>query len=148
MEIYFMQETLQLNEYCAPLIPMHSKVMCSEKNNFRSMPYTLCQNYGFQLVTGGWVVSTLDCYVGGLAFKSVILPLLKHVLGKMTDCHAGCQEVNRCCNRGEIRECMSLPSVKKAAHSGFETQRRHHHITRSLKHWHEYLHSCFPSAIY
>ena len=39
-------------------------------------------------------------------------------------CYAGCQEVGRCRTRGMCN--MPLPSVNKAAHSGFETQRRHH----------------------
>ena len=78
---------------------------------------------------GDRVVSTSDCYAGGFPIESGILPLLKHACGKVTDCHASCQEVSRCCTRSESLEhisCMPLPSVNKAAPSGFETQRRCH----------------------
>ena len=41
-------------------------------------------------------------------------------------CHAGHQEVSKCCTRMNIREYinnMFRPSINKAAHSGFETQK-------------------------
>ena len=47
------------------------------------------------------MVSMSDCYVGGLLIESVILLLLKHAYGEVTGCHAGHQEVGRCCTRGE-----------------------------------------------
>ena len=43
--------------------------------------------------------------------------------------HAGHQEVSSVTPEVNLRECVTplpLPSSNKAAHSGFETQRRHH----------------------
>ena len=47
------------------------------------------------------VVSTFNCYAGGLPIESAILPLLKHTCEEVSGCHAGCQEVSRCCTRDE-----------------------------------------------
>ena len=51
-----------------------------------------------------------------------------HIYGEVTSCHAGHQEVGRCCTRGEFQgiSWMPLPSPNKANHSGFETQRQSH----------------------
>ena len=56
--------------------------------------------------------------------------------GKTIGRHAVRQKVGRCRTRGNLRECtslikMPLPSVNKAAHSGFETQRRHHQKSKT-----------------
>ena len=72
----------------------------------------------------------------GLWFKSGILPLLKHACGEndqllcwpYTPAEVSHREVN-------LRECtshMSLPSANKAAHSGFETQRRRHQKSETV----------------
>ena len=45
----------------------------------------------------------------------------------LSGCQTGYQEVSRCCTRGESQKhvtCTPLPSVNKAAHSGFETKHR------------------------
>ena len=82
---------------------------------------------------GGRVVSTSDCYVGGLPIKSSILPLLKHPCGEAT----GWLATNRLVgvapevNLGEHTLGMPLPSANKAAHSGFETQRRRHQKSKT-----------------
>ena len=69
------------------------------------------------------MVSKLDCYAGGVPFESGILPLLKHKWGNshQPPCWS---------SRGNI-SCMSLLSVNKAAHSGFETQRRLHQKSKT-----------------
>ena len=43
-------------------------------------------------------------------------------------------EVGRCRTRGEYEECVTHtppPNANNAAHSGFETQRRHHQKSKS-----------------
>ena len=85
-------------------------------------------------VAGGRVVSALDYNAGGLPFKSGILPLLKLHVGNSNQPaklaikrSAGfAPEVNL----GECTSFIPLPSVNKAAYSGFETQRI---LTRSPK---------------
>ena len=80
--------------------------------------------------TGGQVVSMLYCYAGGLPLESHILPLLKHAYGEWQ--LAAMLSVKRLAgvapdvNLREHTSCIPLPSGKKAAHSGFEAQRRHH----------------------
>ena len=80
------------------------------------------------------MVSTSDCYAGGLLIKSSILPVLKQACDKATGCRAGYQDVSRCCTRGESQKHISHmppPSVNKVAHSGFETQRRCHQKSKT-----------------
>ena len=66
------------------------------------------------------MVSTSDCYAGGLLIESIILPLLKHACGEATSCHAGCKEVGRCHTRDESQgmyityisaKCKKLPTL-------------------------------------
>ena len=79
---------------------------------------------------GGRVVSMSACYAGDLPIQTSTLPLLKHTCGKVTSYPAGHQEVSRCPIKGESQRIyitdMPPPNVNKAAHSGFETQRRRH----------------------
>ena len=69
-------------------------------------------------------------FVGGLPIESGILPLLKHACVKVIGCYAGCQESAGAAPEVNFRECIS-PSANKAAHSGFETQRRHHQKSKT-----------------
>ena len=81
---------------------------------------------------GGWVVSTCDCYVGGLPIQLGILPLLKHACGEAT--MLAIKRLAGVALDMNLREhilCMPLPSVNKAAHSGFETQRRSHQKSKT-----------------
>ena len=57
------------------------------------------------------MVSTSDCYAGGLLMESGILPLLKHTCGEVIGCHGGHQEFGRCCIRSELISCIPLSSV-------------------------------------
>ena len=86
-----------------------------------------CEMYRWP-VAGDRVVSTLDCYVERLSLESSILPLLKHTCGgTVTSQYTGHQE--GVAPEVNLMECTSytpLISVNKAAHSGFETQRRRH----------------------
>ena len=68
-------------------------------------------------------------YAGGLPLESHILPLLKHACGEWQ--LAAMLSVKRLAGVApdvNLRDssCIPLPSGKKAAHSGFEAQRRHH----------------------
>ena len=62
---------------------------------------------------GDRVVSTSDCYAGGLLIESDILPLLKHACEEVTGCHASCQEVSRCCTRGEFQGTYNMYASAK-----------------------------------
>ena len=70
------------------------------------------------------MVSALDCYVGGLPFKSGILPLVKHACGEQRA--TTIQDVKRSAdvalgvNLREHTSCMLIPSMNKAAHSSEE----------------------------
>ena len=72
------------------------------------------------------VAMWVDCYVGGLPFKSSILPLLKHACGEQQV--AAMLAVKRSAgvtpevNLREHVSCTPLSSANKAAHSSFETQ--------------------------
>ena len=74
------------------------------------------------------MVSTLDCYMGGLLFTSNILPLLKCTCGEQQ--LATMLAIKRSAgvapemNLGELTSHMSLPCVKKAAHSGVEVHQK------------------------
>ena len=81
---------------------------------------------------GGPVVSTSDCYAGGVLFS--ILPLLKHACVEVSSGHAGHQEVAGVIPEVNLREHISyMPplSVNKVAYSGFETQRRHYQKSKT-----------------
>ena len=72
--------------------------------------------------------------MGGLPFKSSILPLFKHACGEQqlaklaTKRSAGvAPEVNL----GECTSCTPVPSVNKASRSGFETLRRCHQKSKT-----------------
>ena len=60
------------------------------------------------------MVSTSDFYARGLPIKSSILPLLKHACGEETSCHAGHQEVSRCCTRDESQGMYIMYTYTKA----------------------------------
>ena len=59
------------------------------------------QSYTYFLQIG--LVSTSDCYAGGLPIESGILPLLKHACREAISCHVGRQEVGRCHTRGKFQ---------------------------------------------
>ena len=78
----------------------------------------------------GRVVSASACQAGGLWFKTSILPLLKlgmweKQLAAMLAIYTG-RGVTPEVNLRERISCTPLQSLNKAAHSGFEIQRRHH----------------------
>ena len=62
-------------------------------------------------------------------------PMPCRYVEEMAHYHAGCQEVGRCHTRGESQGMcntyMPPPSLNKAAHSGFETQRRCHQNSKT-----------------
>ena len=47
-------------------------------------------------------------------------------------------------NLRECVTCMPLPSANKAAHSGFETQRRHHQKSKTGYQWPHKKDLCLP----
>ena len=98
------------------------------------------------------MVSRSDCYVGGLLIKSGILPLLKHVYGEATSCHAGCQEVGRCCTRGESREHIShMPPSKVKIRLPTLVLKPRENITRSPKQGYQWPHKkdlCPPNIFF
>ena len=80
------------------------------------------------------MVSTLDCYGGGVFIESRMLPLLKHMWGTVTGYHAAGKRsvgVTPEVNLREHTSCRPLPIVNKADHSGFETQRRRHQKSKT-----------------
>ena len=54
-----------------------------------------------------------------------------HVWGKVTGHHTGCRGFGRCYTRGECTSGMPPTTVNKAAHCGFEPQRRHHQKSKT-----------------
>ena len=58
-----------------------------------------------------------------------ILPHAEHV-GNTMGCYSGCQEVSRCCTRGESEEqCADRKDL--VSHPGFETQNRCHQKSKT-----------------
>ena len=73
------------------------------------------------------MVSTLDCYAGGLLLESGILPVVKYACGEQWP--ATMLAIQRSVGVA-IRECtshMPPPNVNMASHSVFETPERRHH---------------------
>ena len=79
------------------------------------------QNYLVSTMAGIWIWHSTSTETG--------------MWGTVTSCHAGYQQVNRCHTRGECQGkyiiYTPLPNMTKVAHSGFETQRRHHQKSKT-----------------
>ena len=85
----------------------------------------------FQSGCCGRMVSAFDFWAGGLVFKSMSgnLPLLKHTCGESERLLWDSPLVRHLC---QYISCMPLPSANKAAHSGFETQRRCYQVLSGM----------------
>ena len=105
---------------------------------FYQDPTKKTENSYLKPVAGGRVVSTFYCYARYLPIKSSILPhtyILKHTCGeKQLATMLAIRRPAGVTPEVSLKEHTSytpLPSVSKAAHSGFETQGRCHQKSKS-----------------
>ena len=84
----------------------------------------------------GWQYKDSNRFKDNL--QVLVLPILVYIMCRSMwirrlDCHDGCQEVKRCCTRGESEESLhSCDKTRKwTIHSGIETQGRHHQKSKT-----------------